>query len=136
MEYTVYIGLGGNVGDTAILFECALSALEMGGLRDIVCSQHHRTKAVGCPEGTPDFLNAVARGRWGRTALDLLDLCQSIEVACGRPADHPHWVSRTLDLDILLFGDEVIDTPRLRVPHPLMNSRAFVMLPLREVLLP
>ena len=83
--------------------------------------------------GTPAFLNGAVSGLWGGTARELLRLCQTIEAENGRPADHAHYVSRTLDLDIVLFGRQSIREPDLTVPHPLAVRRAFVMTPLREI---
>ena len=83
--------------------------------------------------GTPAFLNGAVSGVWNGGVRDLLELCQTIEEECGRPRDHGHYVSRTLDLDLILFGRERIAEPDLTVPHPLALRRGFVMTPLREI---
>lgn len=83
--------------------------------------------------GTPPFLNGAVSGLWDGTPGELLRLCQKIEAENGRPADHAHYVSRTLDLDIVLFGRQSIREPALTIPHPLAVRRAFVMTPLREI---
>ena len=78
-------------------------------------------------------MNAAVSGYWNGTPSELLALCQRIEAENGRPNAHPHHVSRTLDLDIILFGHETIDLPDLTVPHPEAAHRGFVMDPLREI---
>ena len=83
--------------------------------------------------GTPAFLNGALSGLWSGTAEELLLLCQKIEAENGRPPDHAHYVSRTLDLDIILFGRQIIREPALTIPHPLAVHRSFVMTPLREI---
>ena len=83
--------------------------------------------------GTAAFLNGAVSGHWAGTAGELLRLCQKIEAENGRPADHEHYVSRTLDLDIVLFGRRIVREPALTIPHPLAVHRAFVMTPLREI---
>ncbi len=135
MSELIYIALGGNLGNVPQTFQKAIEILGQNGLHHIVCSQLHETEPVGCPEGTPNFLNAVIRGEWNDTPQKLLEICQAIEVECGRPRLHEHWVSRTLDLDILLFGNQTLCSESLTIPHPLMHERDFVLIPLKEVLI-
>ena len=92
-----------------------------------------RTAADGMAPGTPDFANAVATFETHATARELLTFLQAVEVEAGRPADHERYVSRPLDLDILLYGDDVIDEVGLTVPHPGMALRRFVLAPLAEL---
>ena len=80
----------------------------------------------------PDFVNAVARISTGLSAPALLDALQAIETAAGRERPYPN-APRTLDLDLLLYGDARIDSPRLTVPHPRLRARAFVLQPLADV---
>ena len=94
-------------------------------------SSLYRTAPVGV-HGQPDFINAVAQLETGLDAEALLDALLTIEASFGRRRDF-HLAPRTLDLDLLLFDDAVIDTPRLVLPHPRMHLRAFVMAPLAEI---
>ena len=129
----VAIALGGNLGDVEKAFRKALELLAAGGLTDLVTAPVIVTRPVGCPPGTPDFRNSAATGFWGGTAEELLGLTQSIEVALGRPADHGFHTSRTLDLDIILFGELRLHTERLTLPHPEAQRRAFVLAPLAKI---
>lgn len=128
------IALGGNVGDTEKIFENALESLSRGGFEIEKVSTFYVTHPVGCETGARDFVNGCVGGFWKGTAFELLSLCQKIECEAGRPKDHPHWVSRVLDLDIIIFGDMKIDTVQLKIPHPLALERDFVMKPLMEIL--
>lgn len=126
----VYLALGANLGDVEKTFAKAIDRLAEEGLEKIRCSPFYETEPVGCEEGASPFLNGVLSGEWEGTGEELLSLCQKQEVEAGRPADHPHWHSRTLDIDIILFGKEILSTPRLTVPHPLAHKRSFVLEPL------
>lgn len=84
------------------------------------------------PADQPDFINAVAEIETSLTAEELLDRCQQIEHAQNRVRDR-HWGPRTIDLDILTFGDNVVDTERLKIPHPGICERNFVLFPLQEI---
>lgn len=127
------IALGGNLGDSDAFFRRAVDALQSGGFRVREVSSFLRTEPEGMAPGTPAFLNGAVSGVWDGTPAALLRLCQKIEAENGRPADHEHYVSRTLDLDIILFGRRSIREPGLTIPHPLARQRAFVMMPLREI---
>ncbi|MBO4490176.1 MAG: 2-amino-4-hydroxy-6-hydroxymethyldihydropteridine diphosphokinase [Lentisphaeria bacterium] len=127
------LALGGNLGDSAAFFRRAVESLQSGGFRVRKVSTFIRTEPEGMAPGTPAFLNGAVSGVWDGTAAALLRLCQKIEAENGRPADHEHYVSRTLDLDIILFGQQSIREPGLTIPHPLALRRAFVMTPLREI---
>ena len=127
------IALGGNIGDVPAAFRRAREALSNAGFRIRRFSSLYRTTPVDCEPGAPLFTNAAVSGVWDGSAHDLLGLCQSIEAANGRPNDHAHHVSRTLDLDIILFGRETIRLPDLTVPHPEAARRDFVMNPVREI---
>ncbi len=107
--------------------------LEHGGFRIRRVSSFLASEPVDMEEGTPPFLNAAVSGVWDSSPEELLDLCRKIEADCGRPNEHPHYVSRTLDLDIILFGHRKIHTDRLTIPHPKAKDRDFVLLPLREI---
>ena len=123
----VVLALGGNLGEVEETFQKALELLAAGGLTGLRMAPVLTTRPVACPPGTPDFRNSAATGFWAGSAEELLDLVQSIEVALGRPAAHGFHTSRTLDLDIILFGNRIIRTPRLTVPHPEAQKRLFVL---------
>jgi len=98
----------------------------------VQCSSVYETEPMG-PADQPDFLNAVVALHTQMPALDLLDVLQNIESLHGRVRDGERWGPRTLDLDLLLYGEHIIDTPRLSVPHPGIAERSFVLLPLQEL---
>ena len=135
----VYFSLGTNLGDRQALIEEALRRLDAAiGRPYEALSSIIETPSWGF-EG-PDFLNCVVRYRTARQPHTLLRICKRIERAMGR-RDAPEYDAegrriyhdRPIDIDILLYGDERIDTPDLQVPHPLMQQRDFVMRPLREI---
>jgi 2-amino-4-hydroxy-6-hydroxymethyldihydropteridine diphosphokinase len=127
------IGLGSNLGDRqanlarAIEILCATPRIE-----NVEVSRFLPTSPVGGPPGQGDFLNAAARLTTGLAPLALLDALLDIESQLGRLRE-VRWGPRTIDLDLLLYNDEVIDTPRLIVPHPRMAERAFVLVPACEI---
>ena len=126
-----YIALGSNLGEPAEQLCRAVTALEnLPGCKVERVSSVYRSAAVG-PGDQPDYLNAVARMHTRMTAHELLDALQRIEQEQGRIRD-TRWGPRTLDLDILLYGDEVISSNRLSVPHPQRPQRHFVLYPLWE----
>lgn len=129
------IGLGGNIGDVDAALRAALAALDaLPGTRLLRASRFYRTPAWGV-EAQPDFTNAVAVLDTTLPARALLDALLDIERAHGREraADGSRWGPRPLDLDLLLYGESVIDEPGLVVPHPQLHARAFVLVPLAEV---
>lgn len=129
------IGLGGNIGEVDAALRAALAALDaLPGTRLLRASRFYRTPAWGV-EAQPDFTNAVAVLDTALPARALLDALLDIERAHGRErvADGSRWGPRTLDLDLLLYGESVIDEPGLVVPHPQLHARAFVLVPLAEV---
>lgn len=132
-ETLCVIALGGNLGDVPAAFRRAREALSDAGFRIRRFSSLLRTAPVGCEPGAPEFFNAALSGFWDGTASDLLKVCQRIEADNGRPNDHAHHVSRTLDLDIITFGRETIHLHNLTVPHPEAARRDFVMVPVREI---
>ena len=129
----VLLSLGGNLGDVASAFERAAAELEQNGFRILKRSRLFRSRAMGCEDGAPDFLNCSILGIWEKPLLRLLELIHRIEVECGRPADHPHWVSRTLDIDIITAGTLEQKTPELTIPHPELANRDFVLIPSAEI---
>jgi len=127
------IGLGSNLGDRLVNIQSALKALqENTGIPGLVVSSIYETEPVGGPDDQGLFLNAVAKVETTLDAFSLLALMQQIENDLGRRRVE-HWGPRTIDLDLLLFGNEVIETADLTVPHPRMHERMFVLAPLAEV---
>lgn len=127
------IALGGNTGNIADTFLQAAELLKHGGFSVRRVSSSIVTEPEGMAPGTPPFLNAVLSGYWNGTPEGLLALCRRIEEECGRPNDHIPYTNRTLDLDIILFGDLRINTKDLTIPHPRAHLRAFVLRPLEEI---
>lgn len=128
-----FVGIGSNLDDPREQMRHAVAALaKVPGTTLCEVSALYSSAAVG-PPGQPDYLNAVARLRTQLDPEALLDELQAIENARGRVRDGPRWGPRTLDLDVLLYGNEVIDSPRLQVPHPEMAKRSFVLYPLAEI---
>ena len=127
----VFIGLGSNLADPAEQLRSALKALEqLPGSQLAGVSSFYVSDSL--LPGQPRFTNAVAALDTSLAPLVLLDALQSIELDQGRER-HERWGPRTLDLDILLFGDHLIDEPRLKVPHYQIHLRAFVLYPLAEL---
>lgn len=132
MTVIAYVGLGSNLSSPASQLDRALEAL--AALPDSELQQtssFYTSQPVG-PQDQPDFVNAVARLRTSLSPLLLLAQLQAIEKAQGRLRTR-HWGPRTLDLDLLLYGDQTIDLPQLQVPHPEMTQREFVLAPLQEI---
>lgn len=133
---TTYIGLGSNLGDSVAVLRAALRALDsLPRSRLLRASRLYRTPAWGVRE-QPDFVNAVAMLETALPARELLAAMLEIEREAGRArrADgSDRWGPRTLDLDLLLFGEARIDEPGLHVPHPHLHERAFALVPLLEI---
>ncbi|MFZ2859344.1 2-amino-4-hydroxy-6-hydroxymethyldihydropteridine diphosphokinase [Acidovorax sp.] len=128
---SVWIGLGANLGDRQATLRTALTAVAgLPGTRVQRISSLYRSAPVDA--GGPDYLNAVVQVETTLAPHALLVQLQAIEQAAGRERPYRN-APRTLDLDILLYGDQVIDTPTLTVPHPRMPERAFVLRPLAEL---
>ena len=129
----VYIGLGSNLANPQQQITNALNALaELVGVSDLQVSSLYASKPMG-PQDQPDYVNAVACFNWQGEALDLLDKLQTIEQQHGRVRKAERWGPRTLDLDIVLYGNQVINSERLTVPHYGMQERAFVLYPLAQL---
>ncbi|MEW8689853.1 MAG: 2-amino-4-hydroxy-6-hydroxymethyldihydropteridine diphosphokinase [Candidatus Thiodiazotropha endolucinida] len=128
-----YIGLGSNLDNPTQQVESALQ--ELTALKHSTLLAHsslYKTRPIG-PQNQPHYINAVASLATTLDAEELLDQLQAIEQTHRRVRGTERWGPRTLDLDLLIFGEATIDTPRLRVPHPEMADRAFVLLPLSEI---
>jgi len=128
----VYIGLGSNLHAPLSQLQQALAEIaQIADTSILKTSSFYRSAAIG-PAGQPDYINAVSLLETGLTALQLLDRLQAIENSHGRVREL-RWGARTLELDILLWGQQQIDDQRLQVPHPQMPLRSFVLVPLAEI---
>lgn len=130
-----YVGLGGNLGTAEDTLRAAIDALgALPSTRLLRASRLYRTPAWG-REDQPDFVNAAVAVETTLAPRALLDALLGIERAHGRErsAGDARWGPRTLDLDLLLYGDDEIDEPGLRIPHPHLHERAFVLVPLCEI---
>jgi 2-amino-4-hydroxy-6-hydroxymethyldihydropteridine diphosphokinase len=129
---TAYVALGANLGDPAATVRAALAALaDLPASRVVRASSLFRTAPVGLAD-QPDFINAVAELATGLEPTELLAALLRVEQDFGRRRAGRNG-PRTLDLDLLLYGDRQIHLPGLTVPHPRMHLRAFVLLPLAEI---
>jgi len=130
---TAYIGLGSNLGDRERNLKNALNHLaEVGGIEIVELSNFRETVPVGGPS-QPPFLNAVAEVRTELSADELLTVMQEAERIAGRRRTGVRWGPREADLDLILYGEDIIDTERLVVPHPRFRDRAFVLEPLADL---
>ncbi len=131
--YDVLLGLGSNLGDRRETLDAAWRQLETTPeIRTVRISRFLETEPVGGPANQPNYLNAVAVIQTTLPPQRLLDVLHDIEHRFGRVRTE-HWGPRTLDLDILLFGEMIVETETLTVPHPEMLRRDFVMEPAVEV---
>lgn len=131
--HTAFIGLGSNQGDRRGQIDAAVRLLRAAeGIHEVVVSPLHETTPVGGPAGQGPYLNAAARIQTPFDPHGLLTLLMDIEQRLGRVRG-ARWGPRTIDLDLLLFEDRIIDTPDLIVPHPRMHERSFVLEPLAEI---
>jgi 2-amino-4-hydroxy-6-hydroxymethyldihydropteridine diphosphokinase len=128
-----YIGLGANLDEPVAQLQQAVQALQqLAGSTLVAVSGFYGSKPMG-PQDQPDYVNAVAAIDTTLTAEQLLDALQQIEQQQGRQRKAERWGPRTLDLDILLYGNQVIATERLTVPHYGLRVREFVLYPLYEI---
>ncbi|MDR1076914.1 MAG: 2-amino-4-hydroxy-6-hydroxymethyldihydropteridine diphosphokinase [Xanthomonadaceae bacterium] len=129
-----YVGLGANLGDAAAMVRSSAVALaELPRTSLLRVSRLYRTAAWG-NEDQPEFVNAVAELRTALSPSELLKELLELERRSGRRREAAvHWGPRTLDLDLLLYAEQSIDLPELRVPHPYLHQRAFALVPLAEI---
>lgn len=131
MAETAYLGLGSNLGDRlGNLREATRLLGERPGVRVLRSSRVYETEPVGPPQ--PAYLNAVLEVRCDREPHDLLEACRAVEDELRRVRTE-RWGPRTIDVDVLTFGDRVVDEPDLAIPHPRMHERGFVLVPLAEL---
>jgi 2-amino-4-hydroxy-6-hydroxymethyldihydropteridine diphosphokinase len=128
-----YIGLGGNLGDAAERLRSARRAIDaIAGVREVAFSSLYRSAPMG-PADQPEYVNAVMAVATTLAPLELLRELQAVEAAFGRVRIGERWGPRTLDLDILLYGSEILSGERLTVPHYGLAEREFVLYPLQEI---
>ncbi len=126
-----YAGLGSNLGESRLLLQAAMLSLSQLPDTTLVAQSSLYRSSPFQADG-PDYLNAVVHLKTGLNACDLLLAFQAIENLSGRERPYLN-APRTLDIDLLLYGDGMIQSPLLQVPHPRMRERAFVLLPLQEI---
>jgi 2-amino-4-hydroxy-6-hydroxymethyldihydropteridine diphosphokinase len=130
---TAFVGLGSNLGDRAANLNAAIEHLgQCDHTRVIASSTFLENPAVGGPAGSPPFLNAALKIETTLGSHALLRRLLEIEREMGRDR-RAKWEPRTIDLDLLLYGDQIISSQELIVPHPLMHERRFVLQPLAEI---
>jgi 2-amino-4-hydroxy-6-hydroxymethyldihydropteridine diphosphokinase len=128
-----YIGLGGNLADPVTQLRNARRQLgEDPRLKEVAFSSLYRSAPMG-PQEQPDYVNAVMAVETRLTPPALLAVLHEVENAHGRTRVGDRWGPRTLDLDLLLYGTEMVATPTLQVPHPGLGEREFVLVPLLEI---
>ena len=128
-----YIGIGSNQAEPVKQAKQAIEALKtLPKTRLTNCSSLYSSTPMG-PQDQPDYINAVAELDTQLSALELLDALQQIELSQGRVRKENRWGPRTLDLDIILYGDQQINNSRLTIPHYGMKVREFVLYPLLEI---
>lgn len=132
MDGGIFIALGSNLGARDKNLERAIELLKSSDVEVRQQSKFYNTAPVGGPEEQPDFLNAVVSVKTEKTAFELLAICGEIENKLGRVRIEVNG-PRVIDLDLLLFGDQVIKTDSLCLPHPRMHERLFVLEPLTEI---
>ena len=130
---TAFIGIGSNLSDPVMQVNKAIVALKtIANINVKSVSSLYFSRPMG-PQDQPDYINAVVAIETNLTALELLDTLQAIESNTGRVRKDNRWGARIIDLDILLYGNEVINSQRLVVPHYGLKLREFVLLPLAEI---
>lgn len=132
-DVVVWIGLGSNMGQATDQVEQAIVALtDEPGLELTARSSLYRTAAMGNVD-QPDFINAVVRASCGIGCYVLLEVLQKIEKRFGRTRDGERFEPRSLDLDLLMYADQIVSSAQLELPHPRMHERLFVLEPLAEI---
>lgn len=133
MSSLAVIALGSNLGDRLLTLQAARNALRSIAVPGSLCqSSIYQTEPVSCPEDSPDFFNAVVSFEFASSAPELHAHTQRIEQTLGRARSAIN-APRTIDLDLLIFGENTIDTVVLQIPHPRLHLRRFVMEPLAEI---
>lgn len=129
----VHIALGSNLQNPVENIQNAITELDgEHGFSLLSQSKLYRSPPMG-PQDQPDYINAVVSGKTSMQAIELLEYLQSLEKKFGRKSGGRRWGERELDLDILLFGSQMINLDRLQVPHRGLSERAFVLMPLADI---
>lgn len=128
---TAYLALGSNLGQRLDQMRSALRLLEAGGVRVRAVSHVYQNRAIGMVDADP-FLNAVVQMETTLEPELLLDLCLKVETQLGRVRT-AGWSPRTIDIDVLVYGEAHVETERLQVPHPRIAERDFVLQPLVDI---
>ena len=129
----VYIGLGSNLSEPIEQVNSAINAIEKILQSEVISvSSLYLSKPMG-PQDQDDYINGVLALETSLSAIELFDALQAIENEFGRVRKENRWGARILDLDIILFGNEIINTERLTIPHYGMSEREFVLMPLAEI---
>ncbi len=129
----IALALGGNLGNEKKNFLSIEIILNNIGVTNTKLSSLYKNPAIGCIPNTPDFTNAAIIGDTAINLLNLLKICKKIESLFGRSKEHESNTSRILDIDIILYGVLIIDTPIITIPHPRALKRNFVLAPLMEI---
>ena len=128
---TAYLALGSNVGERLEQMRSALDLLNVEGMAIIAASPVYQNRAIGMGDADP-FLNAVVEVQTELEAEALLDVCLAVENKLGRVRTGG-WSPRTIDVDVLIFGETRVETERLQLPHPRIAERDFVLQPLADI---
>ena len=129
---TLILSLGGNVGDVKALFIKAISRIEEELGTIVKKSSLYATAAWGV-ENQPDFLNQILEIETEYEPEKCLELILALEIELGRIRTGKKWEERVIDIDILFYGSEIIDLPHLKIPHPFIQDRNFILIPLAEI---
>jgi 2-amino-4-hydroxy-6-hydroxymethyldihydropteridine diphosphokinase len=129
------VALGSNLGERLANLRNARREIEKipGVLPPVISSSIYETDPIGCEEDATKFFNAVIEFEYSGAPEELLRALASIERSLGRPGDHARNLSRSIDLDLLYFGDAVVKTAELELPHPRIFGREFVLRPLADI---
>lgn len=135
MATRVGIALGANLGDRLAQMKKARELLTQLSPEGSECLQApiYHSEPLDCPDGSPDFYNTVLEISYDGSAKNLLEHTQNIEQQLGRDAIHEHNAPRMIDLDILYFGNEILHSEKLTIPHPELTKRDFVLQPLADI---
>jgi 2-amino-4-hydroxy-6-hydroxymethyldihydropteridine diphosphokinase len=128
----IYLSLGSNMGDRRAHLLAGLVGLAAAAVRPVACSALYSTQPVGGPPQS-DFLNLALEVETRLTPQELLTAAQRVEACQGRIGPGERWGPRSLDIDVLLYRDRVVDEPGLQVPHPRFHQRRFVLVPLADL---
>ena len=128
---TVLLSLGSNIGPRKRRIRDAIQRISTSIMSNVKVSSLYETEPIGFTE-QPKFINVVITGETELSATDLHEACKGLELAQGR-VHRDQWREREIDIDVILYGDEVIESDRLTVPHPRMRDRRFVLVPATEI---